>query len=297
MMGRIMDDRKGGRIGGRIGGRMDDRKRRGAIALAAAVGLGMTMTSAFALDDSQYPDMRGAWERAGAAQWDATKPSGLKQQAPLTAQFQKVFEANLAEAAAGGQDYNPQVHCLRSGMPRVMIAYEPLELIITPEVTYIRLDHLGDNRRIFTDGRDWPESITPSFDGYSIGRWVGRDAQGRYAALEVETRGFKGPRILDASGLPVHPDNQTIVKERIYLDAANPNRLHDQITTIDNAYSRPWTVIRDYDRQQHPIWPETNCAAENHYVFLKGESYFISVDGYLMPTRKNQPAPDLQNFK
>src|SRR6516165_10404594 len=65
----------------------------------------------------KYPDLRGVWERPGAAQWDPTKPGGLRQQAPLTAQFQKVFEANMAETRAGGQDYNPQVKCLPSGMP------------------------------------------------------------------------------------------------------------------------------------------------------------------------------------
>ena len=203
----------------------------------------------------------------------------------------------MAETAEGGQDYNPQVHCLPSGMPRLMIAYEPLEMIVTPEVTYVRADQFGENRRIYTDGRNWPDKIVPSFDGYSIGRWVDRDASGRYHTLEVETRGFKGPRTLDASGLPLHPDNKTILKERFYLDPANPNRLHDQITTIDNAYTRPWTVIRDFDREEKPIWTETNCASGNHYVFLKKESYFVSADGYLMPTRKDQPAPDLQNFK
>jgi hypothetical protein len=182
-------------------------------------------------------------------------------------------------------------------MPRVMIAYEPLELIVTPEITYIRFDQFGENRRIYTDGRSWPDRITPSFDGYSIGRWVDRDASGRYGALEVETRGFKGPRTIDQTGMPLHPDNQTILKERLYVDAANPDRLHDQITTIDNAYTRPWTVIRDYNRLKEPIWPETNCGSENHYVFLKKESYFVSVDGHLMPTRKDQPAPDLRNFK
>ena len=280
----------------KVGTIVGDRKCLGAIALAAA-GLGMAMTSAFAIDDSQYPDFRGSWARPGAAQWDTTKPPGLKQQAPLTAQFQKVFEANMAETAEGGQDYNPQVHCLPSGMPRLMIAYEPLEMIVTPEVTYVRADQFGENRRIYTDGRNWPDQIVPSFDGYSIGRWVDRDASGRYHTLEVETRGFKGPRTLDASGLPLHPDNKTILKERFYLDPANPNRLHDQITTIDNAYTRPWTVIRDFDREEKPIWTETNCASGNHYVFLKKESYFVSADGYLMPTRKDQPAPDLQNFK
>ncbi len=275
---------------------MRDRSSLGALALAVA-GLGLAATGARALDNAKYPDLRGAWERPGAAQWDPTKPGGLKQQAPLTTQFQTVFEANLAEAAAGGQEYNPQVKCLPSGMPRVMIAYEPLELLVTPEVTYIRFDQLGENRRIYTDGRSWPETITPSFEGYSIGRWVDPDADGRYGALEVETRGLKGPRDLDASGLPLHPDNQTIVKERFFLDAANPNRLHDQITTIDHAYTRPWTVTRDYNRMAHPAWVETNCGAENHYVSLEKETYFITVDGYLMPTKKNQPLPDLKAFE
>ena len=115
--------------------------------------------------------------------------------------------------------------------------------------------------------------------------------------LEVETRGLKGPRTLDASGLPLHPDNGTIIKERIFLDAANRNRLHDQITTIDHAYSRPWTVTRDYNRQATPHWVETNCDAENHYLMLGKETYFISVDGYLMPTKKNQTAPALGKFE
>jgi hypothetical protein len=275
---------------------MRDRNALAAIALALA-GLGMAATAAHALDGAKYPDMRGAWQRPGAAQWDPSKPPGLRQQAPLTPEYQTVFEANLAEAAAGGQEYNPQVKCLPSGMPRVMIAYEPLELIITPEVTYIRFDQLGENRRIYTDGRAWPETIAPSFEGYSIGKWVDPGADGRFGALEVETRGLKGPRALDASGLPLHLDNQTIVKERLFLDAANPNRLHDRITTIDHAYTRPWTVTRDYNREAEPLWVETNCGGENHYVSLEKETYFVTLDGYLMPTKKNQPLPDLKAFE
>jgi hypothetical protein len=276
---------------------MRKRSFRGAIALAVAVaGLGLAVTGTRALDNATYPEIRGAWARPGAAQWDPTKPGGLRQQAPLTPEFQTVFEANLADAAAGGQGYNPQVICLPSGMPRVMIAYEPLEILVTPEITYIRFDQLGENRRIYTDGRGWPQKITPSFEGYSIGKWVDQSADGGYGALEVETRGLKGPRTLDASGLPLHPDNGTIIKERIFLDPANRNRLHDQITTIDHAYSRPWTVTRDYNREADPHWVETNCAADNHYLMLGAETYFISLDGYLMPTKKNQSVPDLKNF-
>ena len=45
--------------------------------------------------------------------------------------------------------------------------------------------------------------------------------------LEVETRGFKGPRAYDELGLPLHFDNQSVFKERIYRDKADPNIMHD----------------------------------------------------------------------
>jgi hypothetical protein len=273
---------------------MKGRYLQAAIVLVGAFGA--AATGALASEAARYPDIGGTWVRPGAAQWDPTQPAGLKQQAPLTAEYQKVFEHNLAITASGGQEYNSQVNCLPAGMPRVMIAYDPLEFIVTPAVTYMRSDHLGQNRRIYTDGRDWPQTITPSFVGYSIGKWVDPDRDGRYAALEVETRGLKGPRELDASGLPLAADNQTIVKERVFLDPSNRNRLHDRATTVDHAYTRPWTVTRDYNRDPDPVWLENNCGADNHYVTIGAETYFISADGYLMPTKKDQPAPKLTGF-
>jgi hypothetical protein len=273
---------------------MRSRHLQTAVVLVGA--LGAAATGALASEASRYPDVGGTWVRPGAAQWDPTKPAGLKQQAPLAAEYQKVFESNLAITASGGQEYNSQINCLPAGMPRVMIAYDPLEFIVTPAVTYMRSDHLGQNRRVYTDGRDWPQTITPSFVGYSIGKWIDPDRDGRYTALEVETRSLKGPRELDASGLPLAADNQTIVKERIFLDPSNRNLLHDRVTTVDHAYARPWTVTRDYDRDPDPVWVENNCGADNHYVTIGAETYFISADGYLMPTKKNQPAPELKGF-
>ena len=32
-------------------------------------------------------------------------------------------------------------------------------------------------------------------------------------------------------------------RERIYLDKTHPNLLHDEITTIDHALTRPWVVM------------------------------------------------------
>jgi hypothetical protein len=130
-------------------------------------------------------------------------------------------------------------------MPMVMNAHSPMEIILLPETTYIRVDHIRDTRRrIYTDGRDWPAEIEPTFDGYSIGKWIDTEGKGRYDVLEVETRGFKGPRAYDASGLPLHRDNNSVFKERIYLDKANPNILHDDITVTDSALTRPGRCTR-----------------------------------------------------
>jgi hypothetical protein len=153
-------------------------------------------------------------------------------------------------------------------------------------------------RRIFTDGRDWPKEIEPSYQGYSIGRWIDEDGDGRYDVLEVETRGFKGPRAYDASGLPLHFDNQSVFKERIHLDKADPNLIHDEITVIDHALTRPWTVDKRYVRTRNSEeWPEYICAEGNLQVFVGDQHYFISGDGLLMPTRKDQPPPDARYFQ
>ena len=173
-------------------------------------------------------------------------------------------------------------------MPRIMTA--GLEVVVLPATTYIiALTAAGAfNRWIYTDGRDFPANMAenPQFSGYSIGRWVDEDGDGRYDTLIVETRGMKGPRGFEATGIPVHEDNQTIVKERIYLDKTNPNMLHDEITTIDHALTRPWTITKDYRRNPttQPIWwAETQCAENNG-------------DGFLMPYKKDQPPPDLRYF-
>ena len=157
-----------------------------------------------------------------------------------------------------------------------------------------------DIRRIFTDGRDWPAEGEPSYEGYSIGKWIDVDGDGRYDLLEVETRGpFKGPRAYDASGLPLHFDNGSIFKERFHLDQADPNVLHDEITVIDHALTRPWSVDKTYRRgaDPRPAWALVSCTEGNNQIVIGDENYFLSGDGLLMPAKKNQAPPDLRYFQ
>ena len=91
----------------------------------------------------------------------------------------------------------PSSFCIPQGMPAMMNLYDPMEIVVTPDTTYILISHINDSyRRIFTDGRDWPkeDEVEPTYAGYSIGKWIDEDGDGKYDVLEVETRYFKGPR-------------------------------------------------------------------------------------------------------
>jgi hypothetical protein len=270
----------------------------GVFALALGIGLAGAMPDARSqiMDLGKYPDFGGRWNRSEVYQWSrGEKP-------PLTPEYQAIYEANIAYRTIGGHGTDAMYRCFPPGMPRQMHGYAPMEIVVTRNTTYVLIDHIHDDRRIYTDGRDWPgheEDIEPQFSGHSIGKWVDEDGDGKYDVLEVETRLLKGPRTLDGL-LPTHTDNQSVVKERIYLDKANPDILHDEITLIDNAYTRPWTIIKNYPRYKKPgpiWWAEEVCAENNVHVSVGKEDYYLSSDGYLMPVRKGQPAPDLRYFK
>jgi len=266
-------------------------------ATTVAAVLCLAADGAGARDDAKYPNMRAQWTRIGSAQFDPSKPPGRGQQAPLTPEYQAKLEHLLAARAAGSLEGNMTVTCIPSGMPRAMIVYETMEVIIRPETTYVRMSYMNELRRVFTDGRSWPAKISPSFIGYSIGQWADEDRDGRYDTLIVETRGFRGPRTFEGTpGIPLHEDNQTVVKERIYLNKADANVLHADTTVIDNALTRPWSVARKYKRVREPFWSEYVCNEGNQQLLLGKENYMVSADGYLMPVRKDQPPPDLRYF-
>jgi len=286
-------------------------------ATAIVVALMMTVGGAAAFDETKYPDLKGQWRRAsnrgllaggaGGLRWDDSKPPALTlslgQEPPLTPEYQAIYEANLADMAQGGQGIDPTYACISPGMPRVMIGYSSLEFAVTPQTTYVLFERDHDfYRRIYTDGRDFPASMAaqPKFLGYSIGKWLDESGRGRFDTLEVETRGLKGPRVYDATGIPLHADNETIVKERIYLDKANPNLLHDDITTIDHALTRPWLVSKIFQRvaSDKPIWWDHSvCGEGNAHIGIGSEVYYLSAEGMLMPAKKNQTPPDLRYFK
>ncbi len=267
-------------------------------AVALAASFLVMPTGAPAQDMSKYPDWSGQWRKpAGVGnQWDLSRPPGRGQRPPLIPEYQALYEARLADRAAGGLGGNFTAQCIPHGMPQMMTGIYPMELVVTPKTTYMLSDY-NEPRRIFTDGRAWPKDIEPTFNGYSIGKWIDENADGRYNVLEVETRGLKGPRNFDQQGIPLHEDGQSVVQERFYLDKADKDLMHIEITTIDHALTEPWSVAKIYRREPNPIWMFVDCSEDNRHVWVGKDDYLVSFDGYLMPTKKNQPPPDLRYFK
>ncbi len=239
--------------------------------------------------EPSYPDWNGQWERIGSLNWP---PEGYEAAgpAPLTPEYQAIYENNLELRRQGILAGDPPATCLPPGMPRVMKMSFPMEIIITPQITYIYADWESQFRRVYTDGRAWPDYVLPEFNGYSLGEWHDEDGDGVYDMLSIVTRGIKGPRSIDSTGVVLHDNNATEVLEE--LRRIDANTLENRITTIDDAFTGPWTINQRYNHVAEDIvWVEYVCAEGNRHIQLGDEWYFMNDEqGILEPTREGQPA-------
>src|SRR5258707_11670326 len=152
--------------------------------VALAAGLLATSAIAQVVDFGKYPDFKGQWDRVGP-------PNNWRQLAgppPLTPEYQKIYDASVAEQRAGRPGNWPSTFCLPEGMPAMMNLYNPMEIIVTPETTYILMSHNNDvYRRNYTDGPHWPADTRRTLVGYSIGRGGREEGGGQKTPPAGET--------------------------------------------------------------------------------------------------------------
>ena len=99
----------------------------------AATAALLAVVSAAAAE-TKYPNLRGQWNTLSPrGSFDPDKPPGRKTLAPLTEEYQKIYDQNVAEQLGGGHGWETSYMCLPPGMPRAMIAYESMEVVVTPE--------------------------------------------------------------------------------------------------------------------------------------------------------------------
>ncbi|HTI67513.1 MAG TPA: hypothetical protein VL460_08235 [Caulobacteraceae bacterium] len=176
---------------------------------------------------------------------------------PYRPDWEARYQRMVAESRAGKVGADPTAKCLPPGMPRTMSTPFPFEISMEKDRVLV-LFEIGGVRRVWTDGRKHPaqDDLPITFLGDSVGRWEGD-------TLVIDTVGLRDDTVFDASGAP-HSDQMHVV-ERARL--ASKDSLEIRMTIEDPvAFTKPWEVVRTYDRK--PNWQimEFVCEENNRGI-------------------------------
>jgi hypothetical protein len=154
--------------------------------------------------------------------------SDLKE-TPFQPWAEKLFNERRANM---GKD-DPEARCMPQGVPKVNTLPYPFKIYTTPQAVVILYEIYYLHRQIFTDGRPFPKEFeSPSWMGYSIGKWEGDD-------FVVETAGFNDQMWMDTFGHP-HTDALKVTERFRRTDFGHM----EVLVTIDDpkAYTKPWSA-------------------------------------------------------
>jgi hypothetical protein len=223
-------------------------------------------------DLAGHPDFSGTWERyTPPRDPNAPPPRGTPAAGgglgpafggappPLKPEFVAAYEADLRmrqEAERRGEPIaSANAQCLPEGMPGMMLALFPMEVLQTRGQLTIVQEAFSQIRRIYI-GEDPPaiEDAEPTFFGHSGAKWDGD-------TLVVETVGIKeSVRYRNAP----HSAAMRIVERMRML---GPDRFEDRITVIDPEYlTAPWSWTWTYQRKPGYKMYEYVCEDNREFV-------------------------------
>jgi len=160
---------------------------------------------------------------------------------PYKPEYQKRYDALVKRGAEEFFVDDPVGGCmLPHGMPRVMGgAPGPIEIVVTPQQTWMIWDYMNELRRIYTDGRPHPtgDEAWPTVMGHSIGHWEGK-------TLVVDTVNMMAGQF-DRTGAP-HSDQVHLMERITKLD---DGRLEiDMVVEDPVMFAGPWKVTRYFGK-------------------------------------------------
>jgi hypothetical protein len=199
------------------------------------------------------PDFTGVWDRQApqvqpnprTASGSPASPNGPQfagQAPPIKPEFKAAYDAEvkrLADAEQRGEPTTSQnTMCLPQGMPAMMLAIFPMEVIQTPKQVTVIEEAFTQIRRLYI-GEDPPkvEDAEPGFYGHTGAKWDGD-------TLVAETVGIKTNVLY--RNVP-HSENLRIHERLKMLDA---DHFEDEVTYVDPQYlTGPWTWKWTYQRR------------------------------------------------
>ena len=170
--------------------------------------------------------------------------------------YQKIYDDREEAARKGKQLGDLSAKCLPFGMPMVLVAkVYPDEIVQTPgEVTLFIYGAFPVV--IWTDGRPHPKTLKPSYNGHSVGYWMGD-------TLFVDTVGVLGATPIDTACDPHGPD----LRIRWSIQKVVGDTLHVHVTLYDDAaFTEPVTTTNIWRRKSEPQWDvldDASCFENN----------------------------------
>lgn len=184
------------------------------------------------------PDISGTWGRNSDPKAGAAAPDSPP---PLKAAYASAYKAphpHPKGANAGGPSHAiASEKCKVEGMPTIMVAREPLEILQTPGQVTVLAEYMTQTRRIYLDGSlPAADDVNPGYMGYSVAKWHGN-------TLEVQTIGIRE----DVRYRDIPHSAKMKIFEKIQLTA--PDLLQDEITIVDpDTLTRPYRLIFSYKK-------------------------------------------------
>jgi uncharacterized protein DUF3471 len=167
------------------------------------------------------PDLSGLWAIDGLGYATNIPEASLLPEAE--ALYKKRLETYANE--------DPAANCLPEGPRSGLAGLDPLRIIQSRYLTAL-LYESGQFRLIHTDGRALPKDMTPTWMGYSIGRWEGD-------TFVVETAGYNDRTWLDFGGRP-HSEALRVTERFRRVDFGH---MRLEMTFDDpKSYRRPFTI-------------------------------------------------------
>lgn len=208
-----------------------------------------------AVKASARPDFSGIWQRYpdpygdGPTPEDPPPPAGgptLKE--PYAAQFKESIRLKAEGEKSGHPVVDPASECIPEGMPTIMAAVYPIEILQTPKELVVLAEFLTQTRRIYLNEKmPAQDEISPGYNGYSVGHWEGK-------TLVVQTRGVRE----DVKFLRIPHSDQMVITER--LRRTGPDLMENEITIDDPQYlAKPYQFTFGYKRDPEYRMMEFVC--------------------------------------
>jgi len=218
--------------------------------VVSALGMVLTLVSACHVDKQQAmpaaQDISGTWEAHYEADFDPDHPPppggpfDIKE--PYATAYKKLKEKQAQADAAGTPLVNASVQCRPEGMPVIMRATYPIQILQTPGQVTVLAEFLTQTRRIWLDEKmPARDDISPSYNGHSVGHWEGD-------TLVIETIGIR----TDVTFFDVpHTENMKLTER---IKRVSPDMLEDHIVIDDpQILNKPYVFSYRYKKSDYKI--------------------------------------------